>query len=83
MFCPSMGGNPLKYFKDGPEGFVSTVYKMIENPNDYFFKDNEYNIKALEHGFFELDQAHKFDQNIQFIYGPINRLLPKMSKLWK
>jgi exonuclease V gamma subunit len=83
MFCPGMLGNPLTYFKKGREGFVSTVYGMIENPKDYFFKNNEYNTKALEYGFFELDHAHKFEANIEFIFGRINHLMPKLSKLWK
>ncbi len=83
MFCPGMVGNPLNYFKKGPEGFVSTVYGMIENPKDYFFKNNEYNKKALEYGFFELEHAHKFEENIEFIFGRINHLMPKLSKLWK
>jgi exodeoxyribonuclease V gamma subunit len=83
MFCPGMPGNPLTYFKNGPGGFVSTVYGMIESPRDFFFKDNEYNKKALEYGFFELEHAHKFEANIEFIFGRINHLMPKLSKLWK
>jgi exodeoxyribonuclease V gamma subunit len=83
MFCPALPGNPLNYFNKGPEAFVSMVKLLPENPKNFFFKGSEYNSKALEYGFFEVEHAEKFEHNNAFIFGRINSLMPKLSKLWK
>ena len=83
MFCPGLPGNPLNYFNKGPEGFVSMVNGLTDSMNNFFFKGNEYNSKAFECGFFEMEHAEKFKENIEIIFGRINHLMPKLSKLWK